>query len=401
MPVDLIVGGGIGGIICLKYARVIAMLFLLPGFQSATADDAAGEPATRHDVRAFVGELEALRAAHQIPGLAAAVVRDRELVLAEGFGMAWLDDGVPVTPDTPFWIASLTKPFVALLYLQLEDDGAVDLDDRISEVPGWGEFCPWLRDSGIVFGRDLRCDAPITLEDILHHTVNGEPGSRFLYNPLMYSRLSRYLEHREGNPVSWVEGRQNTLAQLVQARILGPASMSRTMSSQWQREKALVFFDMAQGYDIENNRFVRRPRPERELAGGAGIVSTVLDLGRFDLALDSGALASKAVMAKLFEPALALDGTSLPYAWGWFVQVHRGERLVWHSGWDEEAGFSALYLKVPERRLTLILLANSEGLWWGNPLDRAEVEKSPFARAFLDRFAFDTAGPGGGRKAHP
>ena len=42
-----------------------------------------------------------------------------------------------------------------------------------------------------------------------------------------------------------------------------------------------------------------------------------------------------------------------------------------------------MYLKVPEQRLTLILLANSEGLWWNNPLDKAEVEKSPFAEAFL------------------
>jgi hypothetical protein len=70
------------------------------------------------------------------------------------------------------------------------------------------------------------------------------------------------------------------------------------------------------------------------------------------------------------------------------VQDYRGETLVWHAGWDEEAGFSALYLKVPARRLTLILLANGEGLHWGNPLDAAMVERSPFARAFLKRFVF-------------
>jgi CubicO group peptidase (beta-lactamase class C family) len=189
-----------------------------------------------------------------------------------------------------------------------------------------------------------------------------------------------------------VEGRQNTLAQLVQERILAPAGMERTMSSQWQREKALVFFDMAQGYGIEDRHYVRRPRPERELAGGAGIVSTVEDLARYDAALDAGALAPKAVMEKLFTPAAAPDGTTLPYAFGWYVQEYRGERLVWHSGWDEEAGFSALYLKVPERNLTLILLANGERLRWGNPLDGAEVEKSAFARAFLDRFVFGSNG---------
>ena len=51
-----------------------------------------------------------------------------------------------------------------------------------------------------------------------------------------------------------------------------------------------------------------------------------------------------------------------------------------------EQAYSALYLKLPDERLTLILLANSEGLWWGNPLDQATVERSPFAAAFLRRF---------------
>ena len=76
----------------------------------------------------------------------------------------------------------------------------------------------------------------------------------------------------------------------------------------------------------------------------------------------------------------------LPHGLGWFVQEYRGRKLVWHSGWWEKA-YSAIHLKVPEEKLTLILLANSEGLWWNNPLDDAQVEKSPFAAAFLERFA--------------
>ncbi len=160
------------------------------------------------------------------------------------------------------------------------------------------------------------------------------------------------------------------------------------MSSQWQREKALVFFDLAQGYGLEEDEFVRRPRPERELAGGAGIVSTVEDLARYDVALDTGKLGSPALMKKLFTPSKAPDSSDLPYAYGWFVQKYRGETLYWHGGWDEEAGFSALLLKVPARHLTLILLANGEGLWWGNALDKAEVEKSPFAQLFFETFVF-------------
>ena len=86
----------------------------------------------------------------------------------------------------------------------------------------------------------------------------------------------------------------------------------------------------------------------------------------------------------------ATDGTPLAYGLGWFVQEHAGRRLVWHAGWWPQA-YSALYLKLPDEGLTMIVLANSEGMWWGNPLDAATVERSAFARAFLEAFPSATA----------
>ncbi|WP_185957317.1 serine hydrolase domain-containing protein [Gracilimonas mengyeensis] len=334
-----------------------------------------------------------MRKTNHIPGLAAAVIKDQQLAWSQGFGSSHFDTGdgssfKDVSPDTPFWIASVTKPFLGLLFLQLEEQGEIDLNNNINDMPGWDNFCGWLANSEIVFGRDLHCDKPITIQNVLNHTVNGEPGSSFMYNPIMYSRLSRYIEYVYGNPISAAEGRQNTMAELIQKNILGPAGMDRTMSSMWQREKALVFFDMAQGFEYSENGYNRKKHIERHLAGGAGIVSTVNDLAKFDIALDTDQLASESTMEKLFTPAVTPDGTDLPYAFGWYVQDYKGEKLIWHSGWDEKAGFSALYLKVPEQNLTLILLANSEGMWWGNPLDAAEVQGSPFAQLFLDHFLF-------------
>lgn len=339
------------------------------------------------DVRAFELRLEQLRKQHRIPGLAAAIVRDRELAWTQAYGIA--NDEVPVTPDTPFWVASVTKPFMGVLFLRLADQGLVDLRDRVNDIEDWDEFCGWLTGSPLPFGRDLRCDASITIDQVLHHTVNGAPGTRFLYNPFMYSRLSRYVAQKYGEPLEAIDRGHNRLARLLDAHVLEPAGMRRTMASQWDRAKMDVYFDMAQGYGVsDDGEWIARPRPQRHLAGGAGIVSTVEDLARFDIALDTGVLGGPELTGKLFTPAAAPDGSALPYAYGWYVQPHRGETLVWHGGWDEEAGFSALYLRVPARRLTLILLANGEGLYWGNPLDRAAVEGSPFARAFLDQFVF-------------
>ena len=55
------------------------------------------------------------------------------------------------------------------------------------------------------------------------------------------------------------------------------------------------------------------------------------------------------------------SGAALPYGLGWFVEEHQGEQLLWHTGlWEGQ--YSALYLKVPARKLTLILLANSDDI---------------------------------------
>ena len=74
------------------------------------------------------------------------------------------------------------------------------------------------------------------------------------------------------------------------------------------------------------------------------------------------------------------------YRRGWFLEDWNGQRLLWHSGWNEQKG-SALYLKVPGKRLTLIVLANTEAIWWDNSLVKAEVAESPIARRFLEEYA--------------
>ena len=121
------------------------------------------------------------------------------------------------------------------------------------------------------------------------------------------------------------------------------------------------------------------PLPAQGDGAAGGVVSTVRDLAAFDMALDAGGLLELSVREEMWTPA----GTAIPYGLGWFVTDVAGERVVWHTGlW--EGAYSALYLKIPARRYTLILLANSDGLRWESRLNEAVLERSPFARAFLD-----------------
>jgi CubicO group peptidase (beta-lactamase class C family) len=115
------------------------------------------------------------------------------------------------------------------------------------------------------------------------------------------------------------------------------------------------------------------------------VIATAMDLARFDIALTRGTLLPDSLRTIMWSPTRTATGAVLPYGIGWFVQQHEGETLLWHSGlW--EGAYSAIYLRVPTRNVTLILLANSDGLWWDNPLDGAQIHRSPFVAAFLEVF---------------
>ncbi len=340
------------------------------------------------DSQAFENDVKVFRQAKKIPGLAVSVVKDQEIAWSIGLGYADSNRTVPVTADTPFWIASVSKTFVGLAYLHLEQQNKVQLDEIAAKTPNFDGLCRWLESTTIPFANGLNCDAEITIRHILHHQVNDPPGSQFMYNPIMYSRLSRHLEHKFGEGIDAVEGRHNYLGQVIDREILKPAQMTRTMSSMWDRSKMEVYFDLADGFKVDDKgNKTKLRRPDKHIAGGAGVVSTVNDLAKYEIAISQGVVIPKGFEEKLLNPAKYSSGEASPYGFGWYFQCYQGVKLMWHGGWDPDSGYSALYLRVPEQDLALIALANSEsGLWWGNSLTKPQVERSGMAKLFLERF---------------
>jgi CubicO group peptidase (beta-lactamase class C family) len=343
------------------------------------APPASPTPQPMADLDALARTVDSLRVAARIPGLSVAVVRGGEVVLARGFGLADAARGIPATAETPYNVASVAKPLSAVVALRLVEEGALDLDRPMTEFAGFAEFCAAVRAEPGLFFRDYRCEGrEMTLRHVLSMRVNGPPGERFSYNPQSYSWASRPMAEVAGAPFS----------SLVDRHVFAPAGMAR--SARIHRRlplRADLAADLAPPHRVDGDgRAVRADDPPPQGDGAAGgVISTVTDLARFDVALDAGRLVSPAHVREMMTPHRAPDGTALPYGLGWYVQPWRGETLVWHAGlW--EGAYSALYLKVPARGVTLLLLANSDGLAWGNGLQEAAVERSPFARAFLDAF---------------
>lgn len=339
----------------------------------------------------FDKKIEALQREKMIPGMSVAIVKDNQLFWSKGYGHADSNREVAVTADTPFWLASVTKTFVGLAFLHLEAEGHISFDELASETPEFEGLCQWLVSTTIPFAKGLDCSEPIQIKHILHHQVNKPVGDAFMYNPIMYSRLSRYLEHKLGEGVRSVEGRHNFLAQTIDRTIIIPAGMTRSMASMWDRSRSLIYFDLADGFKVDDQGYrSKMPRPDRHIPGGAGVVSTVLDLAKYDIAIGTGQIVPGKIKQKLLSPAAFKKRSDAPYGYGWYFQCYQGHRLMWHSGWDPDHGYSAMLLRLPEKNLTFIVLANSEGLWWDNPIDQAQIQGSPFAKLFMDSFVSGT-----------
>jgi CubicO group peptidase (beta-lactamase class C family) len=163
---------------------------------------------------------------------------------------------------------------------------------------------------------------------------------------------------------------------------LGDNSPARQLFSSGDYARyASILRNVATGYKVDGSR-----RPSKadyskpSLSAATGLVSTVRDLARFDTALDAGAL----IDADTRTMAWQTPGSG-PAGLGWFIQSHNGERIVWHYGVARDA-YSALYIKVPGRRLTLVLLANSDGLAAPYTLSNGDLSPSLFAQLFLKLF---------------
>ena len=121
------------------------------------------------------------------------------------------------------------------------------------------------------------------------------------------------------------------------------------------------------------------------LTPAGGLISTVRDFAKFDLALRQGFLLEPETLAAAWRAPLGAGGVPLPHGLGWFVQSYKGEAVVWQFGLGEDAS-SSLAVTLPARGLTLILMANSDRLVKPFALSEGDVTVSPFARVFLSLF---------------
>ncbi|NHK28637.1 beta-lactamase family protein [Parvularcula flava] len=364
---------------------------ILPGTVSAQ-EDAPGQIETKlEDFRNFLQEY---RRDNRVLSFSVALVKDGEIVLAEGIGWQDHDAEEPTTADTSYLVASITKTFTAATLLQMDADGHIDLDDDFTELSDWDGRCEWLAGSGIIFGGGTledgtvieapRCDTPITLRQVLSHRVNGEPGTRFFYNPVVFGRLANYVEEQTGR--SWVDW--------VDQYVIDKGNLNDIAAGWRDEDKGHVLTHLAPPFmhvplEEDSDGLQPSPLPNPEMNASSGIIASARVLAEYSIALDENRIMTEELKERMWTPPTDLDGTPAPHAYGWFVQDWEGHRLVWHTGWWPDA-YAGLLLKAPDDGWTLVALGNTDGIRTDiNTLADARVQDHPLAAEFLKTFVAD------------
>jgi CubicO group peptidase (beta-lactamase class C family) len=344
--------------------RWLIRLLLASCVLCASSSPAIAQP--NLSVSLFERYVDSLREEAGIPSIAAAISQDGNIVWGRGFGRPNIDSAQPATIDTPYLIGGLSQTFGSTLVLRkCIDQSYAALNDPVSR---WTPFA----------------EATTTLAHLLAHaTVSGS----FRFDPARFAVLTNVVEECASAPYS----------RLLEDELFGRFAMANSVPGSSVHGATDLFsggtlarYSSALGrlavpYRVDSRgRATRNDVASRPADASAGVVSSVADLVLFDAALGSGALLTAQTRQQAWTQVTA-GGSPLPTGLGWFVQNYNNQAIVWHFG-VVEGGYSSLIVKVPNRGITLIMLANSDGLSAPFGLENGDIQKSLFAQTFLKLF---------------
>jgi D-alanyl-D-alanine carboxypeptidase len=317
-------------------------------------------PMTEPDADEVDRYIRTAMARQHIPGLSLVVIRDGKTIKASGYGLASVELNVPARPETVYELASATKPLVAAAIVLLAQDGRLNLDEEVHRfVPGAPDTWSGItvrhlltHTSGIKdYLGDLRRDFPHDTppEKIVQAAIDAPlgfaPGEKWSYSNTGYVVL--------GMIVREVSGRSYDA--FLHERVFKPLGMTDTRLDSPDEiipNRAIGYLWYGAG-GLRNAEFLKFMMTNH---GDRGILSTALDLARWDAALSSGRILTASSREAMWSRAKLKDGSACGYGLGWFLEDVNGHRHVFHPG--GAPGTATIISRYPDDRLTVILLAN-------------------------------------------
>jgi CubicO group peptidase (beta-lactamase class C family) len=336
-------------------ALALALAATLPVVASAQTQD---------DRAARVDSILAAHFAADGPGAAVAVVQDGRIVLERGRGSAQLEHRAPITSETVFHVASISKQFATFAVVLLAQQGRLSLGDDIrSHLPELHDFghritirhlvhhTSGIRDQWeLLMMAGWRMDDVITRDQIMgmmrrQRELNFEPGAEHLYSNMGYTLLAEIVERVTGG----------TFDGFLQEHVFRPLGMTATHV---HSDHEMI---------VPNRAYSYRPRLgghgwrnavlSYANQGATSLFTTAGDLARWLVNFETAQIGGAAAIAQMYERGVLNGGDTISYAFA-LTRSEHGGRLAWgHGGAD--AGFRSFIVHFPDSRLGVVMLSNA------------------------------------------
>ena len=283
------------------------------------------------------------------------VAKDGKVLISKGYGMANFEHDVPNQPHTKFRLGSITKQFTAAAIMQLQEKGLLNVNDPVKkylpDYPTGDKFTIHhllTHTSGLISFTGY----PEYEEMMVKHLspekiiatfkdkpLEFEPGSQYKYSNSGYFLLGYLVEKISGKPYD----------EYLQKNIFGPLSMKDSGYD----HNHIVQKNRAAGYSLDEGEFVNSSYIDMNIPHGAGaLFSTVEDLYKWDRALYTEQILSKASLKQIFTPFKA------NYGYGWGIGQQFGHKRISHGGGIN--GFVTNICRFTEDDAIIVVLSNLE-----------------------------------------
>ncbi len=296
------------------------------------------------------------------PGCALAVVKDGQVIYKRGYGVANLDYGIPISPQSVFNIASTSKQFTAASVALLATQGKISLDEDIRkylpEMPpyptpvtvrqliyhtgGIREYSHLMQLSGIRF-QDAS-DEEVFKTIARQKELNFKPGDEYLYSNSGYFLLAQIVKRVSGK----------SLREFAEENIFKPLGMINT---RFHDDNTEVIKNRATGYSQRKDGGFSVERTVSNHIGDGGLLTTIDDLVLWDRNFYGNRLnGEQELITLLLTPGALNNGGKLNYVFGLDVEQYKGSKLFGHGG--AYYGFNSDMIRFPDEKLSVICLCN-------------------------------------------
>jgi CubicO group peptidase (beta-lactamase class C family) len=316
--------------------------------------------------RIRIDRLLGIQSSTPRPGCAVAVIRNGDIIFQQCYGMANLEDEIPISPRSVFNIGSISKQFTAFALGLLEQEGKLTLEDDIRrhlpELPDYGKpirirhlihHTSGIRNSypDLLWLAEWRDGDITTFEDaknliFAQKSLNFLPGEEFLYSNSNYVLLAEICARVSG--MSFGKYCRESIFQPLEMH----SSLIHDSCFMLVPRRALGYFGEDKG------PWFLAPLNDA-VAGPTNVYTDIPDLMKWDENFYTGRIGGHELVRQMCQPGTLDNGTPLEYGWGFDVGksfIHRGWRTVEHSG--SHGGYTSHMLRIPELHMSVIFLSN-------------------------------------------